>query len=604
MRQRIRDFFRFINSQKFELAITILTFAYLYPVLDSGFICDDSFNSLIHGAAVNRGVSIWDMIANDEKYWFDIGRVFPPGPFILLLFDALAFAAKPRLYFKLYLVLMTLVNVWLCGMVVEKLTHSKRLKLFVMLIIPVFFQIALNTFNPLYAFHGLLQSVMLFGFLSILFTAYYLEKRKMRYMILSAVFMACAMLLYEVGFLFIFIIAAMVLINRNGSFFARVKTMIPQLIAFALILLINVYARLTAESISYWGVAVSLSDITTVAKTFIKQFSAAVPLTQAFFGGLNMKDALLSVNVRHMICLFFAVLLYFIIFRIKRDDDQESAKPNMLVIVTGLILIVVPCALISVSARYQNIDVYLGVGHLPVYAEWLGMAFVATGLFSLIGKKIRSNILMYVLCAVVALPILVININTMDAYFIYMKPHSAVSRDVYTNAVRNGFYDEIDENNLLVYDNSPQLYALVNGDFFATYADRKMAALDINTYMQGLQVESKMPNKLEDGEPKARFTKEIYYDAVGGIVLKGDLDGIRINDAESSKSIIYLSDVRLYVDMPSGTRTMTLHFTDWNDDERYSEKTVELDLRDAASGGHIVDIESSGWIDANSVRIE
>lgn len=598
-----RGFLNLIYKYGFEFAIMVFVFTYLYPVLNSGFFFDDSFNSLIHGAAVNQDVSIWELIIKDEKYWFEFGRVFPLGSFILLLFNALAYASSASFYYKLYIVLMTLANVWLCGVLVEKISHSKRLKLFVMLVIPLFFQIAFGIFNALYSFHGLLQNVMLFGMLSALFAIYYFEKQKKTYMMLSTFFMACSMLLYEVGFLFIFIIMIIALVKKDRSITGRLKSITPQLIVFTVILMVNVYARLNADVAPYSGVAFHLDDLKTIIITFTKQFSAAIPLTQAL---LNRVDITGALGIRHFICLLmFILLLYFIVFKTKKTDDPKNMKSNILLILIGCIFVIIPCVLISLSLRYQTRDVYFGGGHLPAYTEWFGMALVATGLFSIISEKIRKKLVIYLLCALIGIPILIININTMNLFFISMKPPTVAAREAYVNAIKTGFYDEIDESGLLVYDNSPQYYALPNGDFFATYADRKIAAEDVNTYIETLQPDAIELTELNNSDKIGTIlTKEIYYDASGGIILKGDLDGIRVDAQDGTKTKILLSDVQLYVDMPNEPKIMTVHYNDYIDDKQYKSKAFGFDLNDAVKNGRIIVVESDGWIDINSISID
>ncbi len=595
----------FLNRYKFEFIVMVFVYVYLTPVLGSGFLYDDSFNSLIHGAAVNGGVSINDLVAGNEQYWFDQGRVFPMGPLILFLFNALALTANASFYYKLYIVLMTLVNVWLCGVLVEEITHSKRLKLLVMLILPIFFQIAVSTFNALYSFHSLAQNVMFFGILSLLFTIYSFEKNKKRYIVLSAVFMACSMLFYEVGFLFIFVIMIIAFMNTDRKFTARLKMIIPQLVVFAVIFILNVYARMTAEAATYAGVDLHITDLMAIVKTFAKQFSAAVPLTQAYFGGVDMRGTLLSFDLRHLICLpIFAVLSYFIFFRIKKDEDQEKLKSNVLIMLIGAVFVIIPCALISISARYQTSDVHLGAGHLPVYVEWLGIALITAGLASILSQKKRLKLIIFHLCILLGLPILTININTMDDFFTYMNLHTVVAREAYVSAIKDGFYDEINETSSVLYDNSPQFYAVPNGDLFATYADRKMAAQDFYAYIDSLPPDAKEFSELADVGAGTRFTKEIYYGAGGGIILKGSLGGVRVDAVDSAKKKILISDAQLYVDMPNDVRTMTIQYNKYSDKDQFTHKSVSFDLNVVAEEGHIVYLDSDGWIDVNSITIE
>lgn len=604
----IERFLNFVSRYKYEFLIMVFAFVYLYPVLNSGFVNDDIYNSLTHGASVNRGESVWSFIAENESYWFQHGRVFPLGPLITLLFDVLALTGDISLYYKLYIVLMTLVNIWLCGVLTEKITHSKRLKLFVMLVIPLFFQIAFISFSALYSFHGLAQGVMLFGLLSLIFTIFYFEKQKKRYAIWSAVFMACAMLLYEVGFMFIFAAILIALFRKEHSFGGRLKAVIPQLVVFALIFLVNVYARMTADTSSYSGVDIHLSDMNVIANTFLKQFSAAVPLSQVYCGREHISGSLIFFNWRQLVCLpIFAFMSYMIVFRIKKEEGQESNRANLLTILIGCIFVIVPCLLISASARYQN-EIDFGLGHLPVYAEWLGMALITTGLFSLVANLIRKKTPILVLCIIVGLPILTVNICSMEGFFSSLYPHAVVSREAYVSAIKDSFYDEMNEKTLLVFDNSPQLFALPNGDLFATYAGRKMPAQDINTYKAAVanMEAAAMPSAdaltvSSQLKMDTYFTKELCYDANGAVILKGHLDNISADAADPSIARILLSDVQLYINLSKGSRDITIEYTSYDADGNSQAHSTKIDAGSLSKDGIIMNLYEDGQIDGYSV---
>ena len=605
----IKCFLNFLNRYKYEFIIMVFAFVYLYPILKSGFVNDDVFNALAHGASVNRGVSVWNLIAENEYSWFVSGRVFPLGPFITLLFDALALTANMSFYYKLYIVLLTLANIWLCGVLVEKITHAKRLKLFVMLVIPIFFQIAFISFNALYSFHGLVQSVMLFGLLSLICTISYFEKQKKRYVVSSAVFMACAMLLYEVGFMFIFAVILIALFRKDRSFWSRLRAIIPQLTVFLLIFLVNVYARMTADTSAYGGVEVHLSDMNAVFSTFVKQFSAAVPLSQVYFGRENISGALIFFNWRQLICLpIFAFMSYMIVFRMKKKEDQESNKSNLLTILIGSVFVIVPCLLISVSSRYQS-EIDYGIGHLPVYAEWLGMALITAGLFSLIANAIKKKTPVFVLCIIIGLPILTVNICSMQGLFNALYPHAVVSREVYVDAIEDGFYDEMNDSNLLVYDNSTQFYALPHGDLFATYAGRKINTQDINAYKESLYGEEASAEPSGDeqtvfspAKTDVYFTKELYYDADGGVILKGQLKSIGLN-TESNVQSIYVDHVSVYVYNEKDMTSIKLIYNTEADNGEVVEKATKFTAEKGFKDGQIIKFTEQELIDVNSIRM-
>lgn len=594
---------------KFEFAVIAFVFIYLYPVLNSGFFYDDSLNSLIHGAKVNGNASIFDFIIGETARWAQGGRVFPLGPALCYpLFDVIVHTGNDMLIYKIYIVIMTLINVWLCGVVVEKITLSKKIKFISMLVIPAFFQVAVSTYNALYSFHGLLQSVMLFGLLSLLFAINSFEKQKKRYGILSGLFLACSMLLYEVGFIFIIPTVILIFYYKDGKFVDRIKRILPQLIVFTVIFLINVYARLTASIDTYVGVDINF-NIVAIVKTFLKQLSAAFPLTQAIFNGVDILKVCSNINIIHIISLpLFAVLAYFIVFRTKTAPDQEKKQSIPVLIMIGIALIIIPCVLISLSARYQINDVKIGAGHLPVYAEWFGMALLTAGIFALINRKLKKKIVLYLLCLCIGLPVMFINISTMNTFFDETRPHNLIARSAMESAIKDGYYNEITEDNLLVYDNSTQFYAIPNENMFSTYSDRKIYAQNIVNYIEQNSQESE--DYPVEKESDTYFTKEIYYTDDVGIIFKGMLMGTKIDAENALNNRVYLSDVKLYIYTKSNSdATYRFKYKDYTDGEHNIEKTVTIDLNDVSQisnpgeNGRILYLNIDGYIDSNSVSL-
>ncbi len=585
----------YIKNNKYEFAILILVFAYLYPVLNSGFYYDDALNSLIHGAKVNENAHLFDYIKGAEVYWFIQGRVFPLGPFIVYpLFELIAYMDNGVFFYKLYIVLLTMANVWLCGVAVEKVTRSKRLKLFAMLVLPVFFQIAMSTFNALYSFHGLLQYVMLFGLLSLIFMVNAIEKHKTGSIALSTIFMACSMLLYEVGFMFIIALFIVTYIEKDRKFLLRIRSILPQLIMCAIIFFVNVYARKNAVVETYGGVAVSVGSIRAIIVTFLKQFSGSLPLTQTVASRADLLQVNNHFGIQHLICLLlFAVLAYVVVLRVKENDSfqQEGKRRLAILFLIGCVFIAIPCALISISARYQA-EIHFGAAHLPVYAEWIGMALITTVLFSVIGGKIRKTAVMYALCLIIGLPVIFININTMNAFFDDTRASNVVARAAYENAIKDGFYQEIDESSLLVYDNSLQNYAVPNKDFFANYANRRIAAQDIGSYIEAVK------NAAVD--KKTFYTKEIFYDAEGAIVLMGNL----LPQADGSGTNCFITNARLYIYvMNTSDAQLTVSYNDYSGSYNYVKKQYKIRMDERKKKGAIISLESDGYIDINSIAV-
>ena len=142
------------------LAATLLAVATISPVLSGGFQGDDAWASVRSGRdflALSH-TSVFQQVWSDQMAWVTgNGRFFPLssyGGFLFYLVNGNAFA------YKAFIVALVAINLLLFRVFVIKVTHSRALGLFAILLPPLFFQVRYAD-DPLTSYQGLMQVVVL-----------------------------------------------------------------------------------------------------------------------------------------------------------------------------------------------------------------------------------------------------------------------------------------------------------------------------------------------------------------------------------------------------------------------------------------------------------
>ena len=187
------------KSRHIMMPLLLISLGLYYLIIIEGcFTGDDMYNSCIRGYLSERGISVWAYMREQAMAWFkDGGRIFP-----LAVLQYLVFYIFPSVKaYKLFLVIYTLLCVYIMGKVVFEITKEpfwEKASIFLGgLLMPLF---SYGAVNPMTNFGGLVQSVIFFGLLAILLELKGLQTRKGWMIWGSAVLSGCAMLTYEIGF--------------------------------------------------------------------------------------------------------------------------------------------------------------------------------------------------------------------------------------------------------------------------------------------------------------------------------------------------------------------------------------------------------------------
>lgn len=362
-----------------------LTVFLLLPLLKTGYLADDTTNSLLPGVLKVEGYTLVDYLGR----WFisspHQGRFFPLV--WVQVYTTFLFAQNLVVY-KSLVIAGIVLDVVLFYAFVDQVSKSRAFACFALCGLLPLFQFR-AFFDPILGFSGLLQTVTAAVLLSLLALQRFLDTNRRRWLALSATSYLVAMLMYEVTYPFFLIHVTLILWGRR-SWRERVRACLPVLAATgACVLGSLIMRRLQHVRPSTYQIN---QDPSAFIATFIRQCSAGLPLSYYLRNDSGLLPAVWKPLETARFLATPAGALAFVAALLPSlrsqfvptgpEADQAGHQPRRapwgVLALVGLLLGVLPAALISLSATYQKMIAF-GFGYLPVYLQYYGVAlFLAT----------------------------------------------------------------------------------------------------------------------------------------------------------------------------------------------------------------------------------
>ena len=384
-------------------AAIVLAAVSLSPLLGSGFDGDDLPNSVSAAKSVLhvQGQGIGDLINSivaSVPGWAQSGRFFPLAGYGAFLFY---FVDGNPLSLKLLVLALILVDLVLLGYLTTQVTGSRALGVLALLITPLLFQFRTAVYHdPITAFGGLLELVLTYTLISLVFLLLYLKSGKRRYLAASLIVYAVSLLTYEITIPFFILFAALAfLYPRRRSVLETARISWPFAAVAGAAVAINLGLRLLYQ-VAFSGSAAEYAQAASVggpiARAYIPniapgavlltlahQVSAALPLgfqqlAAAVRGHFPSLSADLSAQPASCLLLIigYGAMAVTLTWQLWRETLTRSQgfRPVLLGLL-GIGLLILPNALISLSPRYQA-ETSWGIGYLPVYLSYFGVALL------------------------------------------------------------------------------------------------------------------------------------------------------------------------------------------------------------------------------------
>ncbi len=535
-----------------NIGLVLFYVLYFFVILQSCYSADDLFNA--NAAATNymEGDSVWKLTVRQWKLWLSSGRFYPFSNYTYLLFAAL----PNRFVYKSLILISVYVNSLLMSKCIRKITGSETVGYLLMLIFPFALQLSSCDDNAYYCFQMLPQVVMFMCELSMLATFAYIDKKEEKrsagiFAILAALTLMIALGTYEVAF----IMAAFIGLGTwcyTGSVKKSLKILIPDIVVYIFMLIMNVLVRIFANSdAAYDGTSVNLS-LKAIAVTFLKQVYATFPLARFIRDVVtgergSMREMLASLSIRDIVMVaLFVVLLAVFIRLIERERFRSTS--NVFVFFTGLSLLVFPALLISFMQKYQE-ELYWGFGQISSYIQNFGLALILLSIYMLIIMRTsdRGRNIALTVTIIIAIPLMLLQQMNARVDVAYKYSIYGYCRDTALAAAKDGVLDDVGTGDYL-FGTSDYIFDLMETKSFYTFAaKREIEGIESTataaTLANNLGAGSRYDLTNVNDNYFAAYT---YADASGGYTLVGKVDSVTLSGSDTVDDMI-LSNINVYI---------------------------------------------------------
>jgi hypothetical protein len=350
--------------------------------------------------SAQTGQSIWNIAKTISLQWVkNEGRFFPLG-WIIGYYSCDFF--RDVEYFRFYQTTLTVLHMGLFAWLVFELAGNLRFACLAALITPLFFQIR-QYHDPIGAYGGLCQYMgSIFAGSGLLVLKYYRTNRTWQLALASLLYVA-GLLMYELTLIALPLL--WLILPPKASVKRKLSVLWPFLLLTSLYLVTTLWLRHAAGGSHYPGTTASLNWNKWLA-TFGRQLFAAVPFS--YWTAIWHEQLDLETIVRRTFGSWSGWFVFggnLILLRVLLPT-RAAFHPGGFrlrcatqLFAVALVLLICPAAMIAVSKKYQNQLVW-GVGYLPVYVSYFGLALLAAlGLYwlyahlSFLPNRYRRNIL-------------------------------------------------------------------------------------------------------------------------------------------------------------------------------------------------------------------
>ena len=420
----------------------------LWPLLSSGYYSDDLIHSTLRGQLELQNKSLLNHIVEENRYWIvDNGRFFPVATLMVL---PVSYLFSNLLLHKIFILLQVIVNALLFSRFVENLTKDFFAGYIASLFLPILFQFRLFH-DPILSFSGMMQSFMTITLLSLILCQKHHDRDQPRYLAASVFLYNLTLYFYEISVPFVLLFLILTIGRRPVTLRQVVRQLLPYMVSTAFALAVMAITRHLRDpaTAGYEGITLHL-QAGSIFKTLIIQISAAFPLNYYLFDPAHLFSGVgIGRPGLHEIMTVagFASAYWYTSRRMAHIDTITT-------VLVGTTLLFFPALLVSLSLKYQK-ALSFGIGYLPVYVGYFGVAMLAVAMLAQWQRRFPAKyrqIFHMVLCAALSLCLLITLLNNRA---VVAKANIDVHyrRAALVKALQENILQSVPENaNLLILD--------------------------------------------------------------------------------------------------------------------------------------------------------
>jgi hypothetical protein len=457
-----------------SFAALIVVISILSIILRSGYISDDSLNSLTRGCLIEANVSLFQFTYDIFNRWVtSVGRFYPLAWYVYALY----FILNSLFLYKSAIVIFVVLDIVVFSYFIYSVTGSKYLSILAILLTPVFLQMRLYH-DPTLGFHLLLQLVLLYFMLSLILLLKYLKTANKLYLVLSLIFYLMDLMTYEISYPFFLVYIFVIYLNYNNKNTSQiVRLSLPFILAacgsLLITILIRVYYKIPfADASSPYALNL---NTTAYAYTLAKQIYAAFPMSyylsnpsNIFAHNLGDLD-FLSVEILLIFVLYFGLCIHSAVNLV----EEKPSRINHLLIY-GILFLVLPAIIISFSPKFQN-ELTWGIGYLPVYLSYFGLILISSYIVCKLSFKIISidmNLFRMAALLFALIIVFICALNYSNNLNVIERSNSEwlYPRDIAEMSMKDGIFNYVPDGSILLVDS---FHGWDQPAFYLMYSDVK-----------------------------------------------------------------------------------------------------------------------------------
>lgn len=357
------------NELKFKyFLLGVILFLLLQPYLNAGFWFDDLPN---HYMGMADRVPYWTATLDTIYAWIKLDARFLLG--FIPVYAIFYFISTPLLYHFVTICLL-LINVCLFLKILGMLKCNKNLIILVLLILFGLFQISIFS-DPIASFGGLyplLGSMLCLGFIGLI---KWQKTFELKYLWFSSLVIFGSLFFYEINLIF-YPIAFIIIFNFRKSITIRVPLLIL-IVPLCVYGMLIVFLRHFVPHIIYDGIQLGTMKLFFI--TYLKQLFSAFP--GSYYFTLGIYDYSFHSMCKDFFQSYYGLFLFMgsiiLMSLLGLSTKKIGRMPRSLYFFAGMVLLTVPIFM-AISAKYQMVLSW-GVGYLPVYYQYFGLALLITG---------------------------------------------------------------------------------------------------------------------------------------------------------------------------------------------------------------------------------
>lgn len=416
---------------------------FLYPLIVSGFVSDDSYVSQVRGMLYFSDIGILDRIAQQVSYELSMGRPHAINWIFLLLY----FYLIPSLFaHKIIIFMIIFLNIIFFKKIIEFFSESRKFSIFIAFLIPIFFQFRF-WHDPILAFPTI-PAVSLSIFVSLYLLIKYLQTNKNLFYYIFLFVFTISIQFYEIYYLTI-IFSFLILYFYNKSLKKSFILIALPVAILILSMFLTSYLRFDTPG-DYPGHSFNL-EIIPIFKAFWIQTFASFPLSWM------LSDSFAHSEIKSISYIDFAISLSFSILLVRSliNFQYSFKKYNAIFfLIFSLLLLLAPAAIIAITGHQNEIILAgLGYGYIPVFLQYFGLSVLLAYLIFYLIKKIDSSLIrQFTFIILVILITLIASVTRNENFHVVEKSNQIYKypRELLKSSLDKGLLKNIESNDLVI----------------------------------------------------------------------------------------------------------------------------------------------------------